>query len=217
MVFGAIEKLKGEFTDKFVQVDVQTPELRRFKGMIGRVKTVNMSGRALVEFDSHHNIGWCDIALDFLRIVDAPAPRTPEAATPEKKAAAKPAVSVKPAAQKPVAGAGSSVADILAAARAEKGAGAAPAAKPRTEAKPARATGQPTGKLEAKKMSTADILAAARAKKAGGTAGPGSAETQAAPAVTTSAKPEAKKKMTSTMTTADILARCRKVDRAKET
>jgi hypothetical protein len=166
MVFDAIETLKSKYTDKFVQVDGQTPELRRFAGLTGRVKTVNMSGRALVEFDLHNNIGWYDIALDFLRIVAAPAPQMQPAAAPEK-------VEPKPAAKKPVAGAGASVADILATARAEKSAGAPSEVTPKREAKPARETDQPAGELAAKKMSTAAILAAARAKKAGGAGAPG--------------------------------------------
>ncbi|MBM4094835.1 MAG: hypothetical protein FJ276_36310, partial [Planctomycetes bacterium] len=73
MVFRAIEKLQREYTDKYVVVDDQRPELRRFSGMTGIVKTVNMSGRALVQFDGNNNIGWYDIDLDFLKVVDAPA------------------------------------------------------------------------------------------------------------------------------------------------
>jgi len=32
-----------------------------FAALTGSVKTVNMSGRALVEFDGYNNIGWFDI------------------------------------------------------------------------------------------------------------------------------------------------------------
>ena len=46
MVFEDIEQLQAEYTDKYVVVDDERPELRRFKGMTGLVKTVNMSGRA---------------------------------------------------------------------------------------------------------------------------------------------------------------------------
>ena len=35
-----------------------------------------MSGRALVEFDGNSNIGWYDIGLDFLKIVDKPCAET---------------------------------------------------------------------------------------------------------------------------------------------
>ena len=51
MVFERIERLKQEYTDKFVVVDESRPELRRFRNRTGTVRTVNMSGRALVEFE----------------------------------------------------------------------------------------------------------------------------------------------------------------------
>ena len=75
MVFEHIIKLQQEYTDKFVAVDQGVPELSRFKGMTGTVRTVNMSGRALVEFDGNLNIGWYDIDLDFLKVIDAPLPK----------------------------------------------------------------------------------------------------------------------------------------------
>jgi len=37
---------------------------------VGLVRTVNMSGRALVEFDAYDNIGWYDIEVDYLKVVD---------------------------------------------------------------------------------------------------------------------------------------------------
>ena len=102
MGFNAIEKLKSDYTGKYVVVDDQTPELRRFKGMTGLVKTVNMSGRALVQFESRNNVGWYDIELDFLKVVDAPPPKTPEsakspAAKPEMPAAPEAAPAAEPA------------------------------------------------------------------------------------------------------------------------
>ena len=96
MVFEHIEKLKREYTDKYVVVDNQQPELRRFDGLTGVVKTINMNGQALVEFDGYENIGWYDISLDFLTVVDKPAPPEPAA----KKAPAKKAAAKKPAAKK---------------------------------------------------------------------------------------------------------------------
>ena len=42
MIFDHIEKLKKEITDKYVVVDESRPELRRFRGLTGAVKTVNM-------------------------------------------------------------------------------------------------------------------------------------------------------------------------------
>ena len=58
-----VEELKREYTDKYVVVDASRPELARFRGLTGMIKTVNMSGRALVEFDGYNNIGWYDIEL----------------------------------------------------------------------------------------------------------------------------------------------------------
>src|SRR4051812_8890145 len=100
MVFETIEKLKQEYTDKYVQVDATRPELARFRGATGIVKTVNMSGRALVEFDDWDaNIGWYDIALGFLKVVPKPPPKPVEAKEkPAAKApAAKPAAAAAPA------------------------------------------------------------------------------------------------------------------------
>src|SRR3954470_18204745 len=97
-----IEQMKLDFTDKYVLVDATRPELARFRDVVGRVKTVNMNGRALVEFDEYHlNIGWYDIAPEFLKVVDKPPPR-------EKKVEAKKSVAKaesKPAAAKPAAAA----------------------------------------------------------------------------------------------------------------
>lgn len=188
MVFEHIESLKLQYTDKYVVVDGTRPELRRFARLTGRVRTVNMSGRALVEFDGNSNIGWYDIDPCYLKVVDAP-PAVPEVA--EKKAAKPAAAKAEPVADAPVAGkppsgkaatskapaatGGMSVADILAQARG--GAAAAPAkgASPPTTksdapvAKPkpvsdAKGTGAavPTG--DVKKMSVSEILAAARGK-----------------------------------------------------
>jgi hypothetical protein len=54
-----IDELKRKYTDKYVVVDGSRPELARFRDTYGTVRTVNMSGRALVEFANYHlNIGW---------------------------------------------------------------------------------------------------------------------------------------------------------------
>ena len=143
MGFEHIETLKRQYTDQFVVVDDHRPELARFRGVTGQVKTINMNGRALVEFQDYiANIGWYDIELDFLTVVPKP---DPEAA----KAAAKPAA--KPAAAK--------------AAPTEPAAKAKPAAKS-AAATPAPPKAVPGTKPAAGKMSTAEILAASRAKKA---------------------------------------------------
>ncbi len=96
MAISQIEKIKQEYTDKYVVVDGSRPELARFGDVVGQVRTVNMSGRALVEFlDFHLNTGWHDIDLDYLKVVDKPKPQ-------EKKPAAKPAAK-KQAVKKPAA------------------------------------------------------------------------------------------------------------------
>src|SRR5439155_12778557 len=150
MIFDHIEKLKKQYTDKYVVVDESQPELTRFRGLTGAVKTVNMSGRALVEFDGYNNIGWYDIDPAFLRVVAAPAPKPVEskkdkAAAPKAESPKAPAAAAKPvgekktpaaAASKPAAG-GQSVAGILAAERKPASAAAAPTA----ETKPAPRSG----------------------------------------------------------------------------
>ena len=187
MVIEQIEKVKQQYTDKYVQVDGNRAELARFKDLVGQVKTVNMSGRALVEFmDYHLNIGWFDIDLDYLKVVDKPKPKPKEAK--------KPAVKKKPIAGKPTAGkkaatAGDkklsplemarqgdsggakkkSTADVLAALR---GGGGKPAAKPEagkpTKAKaekPAVSNDAPA-KVDRSKMSVDEMVAYCREKDA---------------------------------------------------
>lgn len=97
------EQLKKELTDKFVVVADGIPELRRFNGLTGKVKTVNMNGRALVEFDGAVDIGWYDIEPSFLKVVSEPLKK----AAPEKPAkpaasAAAPAEAKKPAGKSPL-------------------------------------------------------------------------------------------------------------------
>jgi hypothetical protein len=53
-----IESLKNEWTDQFVKVNPVRPELKRFDGRIGRVVTVNWSGKALIDFADG---AWYDI------------------------------------------------------------------------------------------------------------------------------------------------------------
>jgi hypothetical protein len=178
-----IENRKREYTDKYVMVDASRPELARFRDVVGQVKTVNMSGRALVEFmDYHLNVGWYDIDPEFLKVVDKPPPKVekPAAKKPAAKAEAAPAAAKAPAKSKPVApakaGGKPSVADILAAARAGKG-GATTAksqaestpATPKTDAAPPPAK-PAAAKVDRSKMSVADMIAAARAGGAPGTA-----------------------------------------------
>lgn len=95
------EKLKQKFTDKWVVVDPAVAELRRFAQWTGKVKTVNMNGRALVEFDGPVDISWYDIDPAFLTVVDGPKPKVEqkEVAPAEKKSAPAPA---KPAGVNPL-------------------------------------------------------------------------------------------------------------------
>jgi len=78
-----IEKLRQELTDRYVMVNVDRPELARFQGLVGQVKTINFNGRALVQFEPL-NPAWFDIELDYLRVVEKPSP------PPERQPPAKP-------------------------------------------------------------------------------------------------------------------------------
>src|SRR5580658_6262312 len=88
------QKLKTQLTDKYVVVKQGVPELRRFASLTGVVKTVNMSGRALVQFDGPVDISWYDIDPEYLTIVEAPVKK----AAAEKHAAPAKASEAKPAA-----------------------------------------------------------------------------------------------------------------------
>ncbi|MBL9164917.1 MAG: hypothetical protein JNL18_19470 [Planctomycetaceae bacterium] len=197
----SVEALKQQYTDKYVVVDPGRPELARFEHYVGQVKTVNMSGRALVEFlDYHTNIGWFDIDLSALKVVDKP--------TEESKAKAEAKRAAPPAAAKPAAAdAGGKKLSPLEMARMQgsaKAGGAAPAAA----AKPASG-----------KQSTADILAAAR----GGAKGAAAAASAAPKAENPKPAPAASKPAASaggkvgrvdksTMTVDQMIAYCREHD-----
>lgn len=194
-MFEQIEKVKQEYTDKYVKVDANRAELARFKDLVGQVKTVNMSGRALVEFmDYHLNIGWFDIDLDYLKVVDKPEPKPKEEKKPAAKKAA-PKKAAAPAAEKKLSplelarqadgGAAKkdggekkggaekkSTADVLAALRGEKGGGDAKGAAKPTEAKAETPAEKPApakksgGAMDRSKMSVADMIAAAKGESA---------------------------------------------------
>lgn len=181
MVFEHIEKLKSEYTDRYVIVDDTPMELARFKGRTGWVKTVNMSGRALVQFLGDNDISWYDIDVDFLKVVEKPPEPEPKPTKKTDKPAGKAAPKMTPA--KTEVGAKSSVggtADILSMARggaAAKKKEDKPAAKPKggstadilamarggAAAKAEKPADKPAGK---KPSSTDDILAMARGKAA---------------------------------------------------
>ena len=202
MVFEHIEKLKRQYTDKFVVVDDNCPELRRFDGMTGTVRTVNMSGRALVEFDAYNNIGWYDIDVDFLKVVEAPLPKLENPAETKKTSPKAPAKSPKtPSRLEKARGKAPSdgnekisVAQKLAAARSQEG---------------GRATAPP--QQDPSKMSVADMLAAARAEKSGAPAPatPAPAATPKPKLATATAPPTTNKLDPSKMSVADMLAAAR--------
>ena len=119
------ERLKKELTDKWVVVVAGAPELKRFANLTGKVKTVNMSCRALVEFDGAVDIGWYDIDTSFLKVVDGPKPKKVEEKHAAKAAPA--AAAVAPAAAA-APKAGGSPLDKIRAAGAKPAAAPAPAA-----------------------------------------------------------------------------------------
>jgi len=164
-MFDVIERLKSEWTDRYVVIDSPAPELARFAHATGTVKTVNMNGRCLVEFDQFNNTGWYDIDPACLKIVPQPLPKPAEVKPAVKETAAKPVAAAKPAAG---AAAGAkparqSTADILAAARAK--AGGAPAQPSAKAASPAAEKKSAPATADGGKPSTAEILARARAAK----------------------------------------------------
>jgi hypothetical protein len=55
---GRLEALKREWTDQYIEVNAERPELKRFAGLVGRVVTVNFNRKALVDFGDG---GWYDI------------------------------------------------------------------------------------------------------------------------------------------------------------
>ncbi len=144
------EKLKAQLTDKYVVVKHGTAELKRFESLTGVVKTVNMAGRALVQFDGPVDISWYDIDPLYLSVVEAPVKK----AAPDKHAAkettAKPAAASAPT--KPAAAAKPGGMSPLEKARAQAAGGAAaakaPVAKPAAPGAPPPAGGAKLSPLE---------------------------------------------------------------------
>ena len=65
--FDSVDALKREWTDKIVRVKPGVrADLARFEGRIGRVVTVNYSGRAVVDFADG---GWYDLA-DYAAVLE---------------------------------------------------------------------------------------------------------------------------------------------------
>ncbi|VAX41146.1 hypothetical protein MNBD_PLANCTO02-3217 [hydrothermal vent metagenome] len=102
MTIQIAEQRKRDLTDKYVIVIAETPELKRFEGLTGTVKTVNMNGRALVQFDGPVDISWYDIDPDFLEVVDAPLPKKATPVKAKEAAPAKKAPAAKAAGKSPL-------------------------------------------------------------------------------------------------------------------
>ena len=56
--FQFVDDLQRQWTDQYVTVNADYPELKRFSGLVGRVVTVNFNGKAVVDFQDG---GWYDI------------------------------------------------------------------------------------------------------------------------------------------------------------
>ena len=173
--FEQAELLKKQYTDKFVVVKANVPELRRFTGLTGVVKTVNMSCRALVLFDGAADIGWYDIDPAFLMVVDAPLPK--KVASEAKPAKESPAAKAAPAA-KATPAAGEKKASPLDMIRKQGAGGAKPATPAAAPAAAAPAAG-------GAKLSPLDMVRKQGAAKAGGA--------ESAPAPAPAASGEGKK------------------------
>ena len=188
MSIALAEQLKKEWTDKYVVVNEGAPELKRFSGLTGTVRTVNMNGRALVEFDGAVDIGGYDIDPSFLKVVSEPLKKkAPEKHEKPAPAAAAPKASAAPAGEKKLSplelarqqgAAAKATGDAakkpspLEQARAQ-GAAKAEAAAPTVESAPAPAAAKPAaakpaagGGAREKPGSTAEIIALARSQGA---------------------------------------------------
>jgi hypothetical protein len=63
---GQLDALKREWTDQYVEVNAERPELKRFAGLVGRVVTVNYNRKAVIDFGDG---GWYDVtaSADYLK------------------------------------------------------------------------------------------------------------------------------------------------------
>lgn len=65
-----MDELKRVWTDRYVTAKSELPELKRFDGRVGRVVTVNYSGKAIVDFADG---AWYDIPASEEHLVVLPA------------------------------------------------------------------------------------------------------------------------------------------------
>jgi hypothetical protein len=65
-----LEQLKREWTDQYVLVNPDRPELKRFGETVGRVVTVNWNGKAIIDFQDG---AWTDVSASeaYLKKLDA--------------------------------------------------------------------------------------------------------------------------------------------------
>ena len=164
--------LQREWTDRFVQVDGSIPELKRFAGLTGQVKTVNMSGHALVEFTGSEDIGWYDIHPQFLTVVevDVPTESTDDTQAAVEDAPAPAQETTAPAAEAPPADTSNLSPLELARLQDSGGAAPAPAAAPAKEAAAPTEKAAPAEKAPAVDTSNLSPLELARLQDSGGSA-----------------------------------------------
>ena len=78
-----IETLRQQYTGHQVRAAAGRVDLARFAGLLGRVKTVNFNGRALVQFEGP-NSAWYDLDLDHLKVIEPTEAKPPEAEPAEE-------------------------------------------------------------------------------------------------------------------------------------
>ncbi len=84
------EELKRIWTDRLVMAKADKPELKRFEGKVGRVVTVNWSGKAIVDFADG---AWYDIPAseEYLTVLGPDDPNRAKYDPKANSAQAKPA------------------------------------------------------------------------------------------------------------------------------
>ena len=84
-----LDDLRTKWTDQFVRARPEHADLKRFEGRIGRVVTVNWSGKAIVDFADG---AWYDIPADesHLSVVAADDPARAKFDATRTSAQAKP-------------------------------------------------------------------------------------------------------------------------------
>ena len=81
--FEAVERLKAEWTGRVVRVREGLPHLKRFAGRDGLVKTVNMTGRLLVQFGDGKGVdsAWYDLEIEEVEPIGDEPPDAPTASS----------------------------------------------------------------------------------------------------------------------------------------